>query len=323
MSDEFRAALDKCWLLDKDKYGEYYYEIDADYRDEMSDEDCAKIIRAEYPEQMLYEMMFDWYLDSEGYILSDIANELRKLRPDEIDEAEWEQEIDDFLYENPGMYFEYPYDHYLDQEFYVNIVLDTGDGNYDFTLNYHYPAWQGNEGAIDPKASLCWLAKQQGYTPGQLRDALNDGDIENPAGFLQSCRQEMANVCTHMNALTFLVRMNLRDLITLNKLVRMQDRNGRLYDAAKRPYCGYIVLDKKTMCGLYDGWNGSGSVLEIELEKDVKIPIKYIFTALPDEVTHGTPYSWSVNSVYGMCGSAWRDTVKEIHIPNEFRKEIA
>lgn len=318
--EAFRDALERCSWIKTDKHGEYYCEIYADYRDELSDEAAAEILDAEYPMDKFNDEMIEWYWDAEGYYRHDIAAELRKLRPDEADEDAWEDEIDTFL--NEELYFAYPYDHYLDQDVYINIVLDTGDCNYDFTCNYHYPAWQGNDGAVDKNASLLWLAKQQGYTPGQLRNALNDGDIAEPRGFLQSCRQEMANVCTHMNAMTFLVRMSLRDAIKLNRLVRLQDRNGRLYDAAKRPYCGYIVLDKSTVCGLYDGWNGSGSVLEIDLEKDVKIPIKYIFSAMPDSAKH-TAFRWSVGSVYGLCGSAWGDTVKEIHIPKEFEKEIA
>ena len=46
----------------------------------------------------------------------------------------------------------------------------------------------------------------------------------------------------------------------------------------------------------------------MELEKDVKVPIKYIYSALPD----GAGPGYSIESVYGMCESAWMDTVKEI-----------
>ena len=53
------------------------------------------------------------------------------------------------------------------------------------------------------------------------------------------------------------------------------------------------------------------SLLDIQLEKDVRIPIRFIRSALPDG---GDGYS--IDSVYGMCGSAWRDTVKKIHVPN-------
>ena len=142
--------------------------------------------------------------------------------------------------------------------------------------------------------------------------AMNDGDIANPKGFLQSMRQELANLPSHMSTLTFLVKMTLRDLIALNRLIHMQDRNGHFYDATKNPYCGYIVLDKTTTTGLYDPWSGGGSVLEIELEKDVCIPARFIRSALPDGCIK---HEYSVSSVYGLCESEWRETVKRIHTP--------
>ena len=109
------------------------------------------------------------------------------------------------------------------------------------------------------------------------------------------------------------MELTLEQLIELNRLIRLQDRNGIHYDARKNPYCGYIIIDKGTETGLYDPWSGGGSVFEIQLEKDVKLPIRYIRSALPDG---GDGYS--IGSVYGMCGSAWkRGGVKAIHAPAE------
>ena len=114
-----------------------------------------------------------------------------------------------------------------------------------------------------------------------------------------------------MSTVTFLVELTLEELIELNRLIRLQDRNGHFYDSRKNPYCGYIIIDKNTETGLYDPWNGGGSVFEIQLERDVRLPIKYIRSALPDG---GDGYS--IDSVYGMCGSAWQcGGVKTIHAP--------
>lgn len=135
--------------------------------------------------------------------------------------------------------------------------------------------------------------------------------MADPKGFLQSMRVELANLSSAMSTVTFLVELTLEQLIELNRLIRLQDRNGVHYDARENPYCGYIIIDKSTETGLYDPWNGGGSVFEIQLEKDVKLPIKYIRSALPDG---GDGHS--VGSVYGMCGSAWtRGGVKTIHAP--------
>lgn len=114
-----------------------------------------------------------------------------------------------------------------------------------------------------------------------------------------------------MSTVTFLVELTLEQLMELNRLIRLQDRDGVHYDSTKNPYCGYVILDKNTETGLYDPWNGGGSVFEIQLERDVKLPVKYIRSALPDG---GDGHS--VGSVYGMCGSAWTSGgVKTIHAP--------
>lgn len=202
----------------------------------------------------------------------------------------------------------------------INIMMDTGDGNYDYTLNAHYPCWYGGRQgeAMDDKASLVWLAKQQGYTKGQLRKALDEGDMADPKGFLESVRVEAANMASHMQTLTFLVRMDLEMLMKINRMIQIREEGGRHYDATKYGDYGHITLDKSVECGLFDPWQGGGSVLEIQLDKDVKIPIKYIRSCLPDG---GDGYS--IESVYGMCGSAWRDVLKDIHVPVKMRGEVA
>lgn len=70
----------------------------------------------------------------------------------------------------------------------------------------------------------------------------------------------------------------------------------------------YMVLGKETMCGLYDPWSGGGSVLEIELDKDVKLPIKYAIFCVEGCKMHG----YDIDEVYGLIGSCWKETVKEI-----------
>lgn len=213
------------------------------------------------------------------------------------------------------VYFRLPEKHFLDQTFPVNIMLDTGDGNYDYVLNSVYPCWYGRYGeTLDDRAGIVWLAKSQGYTRANLQRALRDGDTSGPKGFLASMRAEVANIASHMNTVTFLVEMSLSDLMELNRLIRLQDRNGHFHDSRKNPYCGYIILEKDTVTGLYDPWQGGGSVFEIQLERDVKLPVKYIRSALPDG---GDGYA--VESVYGMCGSAWtQGGVKMIHAPLKY-----
>ena len=78
-----------------------------------------------------------------------------------------------------------------------------------------------------------------------------------------------------------------------------------------------IVLDKSTECMLYDPWNGAGGVLGIELERDVKLPIRYIDTAQQDGSR-----GYSVRSIYGVTSALWNDTVKKIHPMKNNSKKV-
>ena len=267
-------VLDTLLSVERQEDGTFSCEIYSDYRDEMGDKTAIKISRSEYPMQTFWEHLDEWYQDYQWELGDELEKEVRaKLTATDGPYPEGFSDEDD------------------------DRMLDTLYGKYGEP--------------IDPKAGIAWLAKTQGYTRGRLKRALQEGDMAEPKGFLQSMRVELANLSSAMSTVTFLVELTLEQLIELNRLVRLQDRDGVHYDSRKNPYCGYIIIDKSTETGLYDPWNGGGSVFEIQLEKDVKLPIKYIRSALPDG---GDGHS--VGSVYGMCGSAWtRGGVKTIHAP--------
>lgn len=317
MQNIITGILDRKFGFYKKEDGTYEAEIYADYRDEMSNKTAMEICQSSDPQIVFWDKMEEWYGDYAWQLRCELEGEIRKEMESEdgpYSKGFTDEEDDEFQsIMEELVYWDYPYDHFLKQEFFVNIMLDTGDGNYDYTLNSPYPCWYGQyKDRLDEKSSLLWLARQQGFTKTQLWKALREGDMADPHGFLESCRVEVANLASSMATVTFLVRMSLEQLIELNRCIRLQERNGRFYDTTKIPYCGYIILDKETMTGLFDPWCGGGSLLDIELEKDVRIPIRFIRSALPDG---GDGYS--VGSVYGMCESAWRDTVKKIHAPNK------
>ena len=308
-----RIVEDEYGWLSRHEDGFLVYEMEADYRDEMDNETAIKILRSVDPAMEFEELLFDCYSDQRRVYEDELSDRVIDKLGDVLSEEEY-SELDDrevYEYVKECIDFDLPRDHFLDQEFCVNIMLDTGDGNFDYTLNSVYPHWASEPGlAHDDKASVVWLAKQQGYNKIQFRKAMDKGDYGNSKCFLESMRCEIVNLPSQMATLTFLAKMTLRDLIELNELIRLQDRDGVYYDATKKPYCGYIVIDKTAETGLYDPWNGGGSMFEIELEKDVRVPVRFIRSALPDG---GDGYS--VSGVYCMCCSSWRDTVKKIHAP--------
>ena len=295
--------------------GTFSQEIYADYRDVMEDETAAEICKSDDPREAFEEKMWEWYDDYAYDLCMELLGEFEDSSyPDGFSKEERDI-LEDFFVEH--VYYDYPEEHYLKQKFYVTIMTDTGDANYDFVLNSEYLCCQGKRGErIDRRAGIAWLARSQGYSKTQLQEALKLGDMAKPKGFLESMRVELANLPSCMSTVTFLVQMTLEQLISVNAALRKYERKiRRRHMAKKRSDCGYVVLGRETMTGLFNPWSGAGSVLEVELEKDVRLPVKFIYSALPD----GAGY-WeygSVGKVYGMCGTAWRDSLKEINIPKK------
>ena len=304
----------------KKDHGVFIYEIYPDYRDEISDEAVDKILRFDEPRMAFDDWIYEAYWESENWTKREIIKDvMHGIFPEDEDE---EAEIEDYLEQMlmDLLDFEYPYDHFLKQEIRADLMIDTGDGNYDYTCNSVYPHYYGEKGSgIEKAASLVWLAETQGYSKRQLEKALDEGDVAKPKGFLDTVRQEVANETSTMNCLTFLVKMTVEDLIRLNELIKLQEPNGeKIFDADLRPDCGSLKISKKANPGLYDPWYGAGSLFEIELEKDIVLPIKYIRSCFPD-----CHFRWSVDSVYGMMGSAWKDVVSDIKGPEEETECIA
>ena len=289
-------------------------EVYCDYRDELCDATIKEIMKSDNPRQAFSETLWNFDDSYEWSHLFDTVK--RELKGD--DEELYlnnQTEMSDFLYETYSFY--YPEEHF-NKSVKVNIMLDTGNMNYDFTcdnvLNW-YGQGCGNE--FDKNSSMLWLAKQQ-KKAGLLRDCVKK-NIASEDKFIKSAIQELKNHTNSMGTMTFLVKMDLFDLFKIHEAIAKEKEFNKSYYLDERKGTGYIVLDKSTMCGLFNAWSGGGSVLEIECEKDIKIPIKCIFDAVVD----GTKiYGCDVGEVYGLVGSAWSNTLKEIH-PMEMEEQYA
>jgi hypothetical protein len=285
-------------------------EIYADYRDEFSDENISDILKSNCPQERFNGIMFDSYFDYEWELKADVIqfviNELEDN--EEIRCAEITDLIQAYCDEH--IYFNYPYQHYLDQEVCIDILVDTGDLNFDYTLNSVYPHYNSNiEDEIDERASLVWLSSQQGYNKEQLEKALKE-EMYDGSKFLKSVREEVLNASTSMNCLTFLVKMTFRDAIKLQERIKEDKKlksDGSWYEPENRLGTDFITIDKSVECGLFDTWNGSGSTLEIVLEKDIQLPLKYIDSI---EVDSCSTRGYGVADVYGLDSSPWRDVIK-------------
>lgn len=287
---------------EKKEDGNYHFEIYVDYRDEIGDEYAREILEADSPRDILIEKLWDWYQEQEWDIIDNLVDDFKgKVDPELFRQADIIEDgnIDDTMIRDifmDNICVDYPIDWAEDQEFCFNIIVSNGDDNYDFWLNEHIVDEDGEVDENAEKAGLVWLAKQQGHTLAEVIEALKDKDSLNANEFLASVSSEIYNGYG-CEAMTFCVKITLGQAINLKEKMKSNPN-------------GSIIVDKRATCGLFNPWDGSGSILDISCEKDVKIPFENIWKFYVDE-SRSDRYN-SIHSVYGTDSSLWKNHLKEI-----------
>ena len=267
-------------------------DIYADYRDCLEDKNFKELLSRiedspnEKPLWIFQDYISELYEDY--FLYNDEKEEVKYLLSsegvdfDDLDEEVQEEVMDTF---RENVVYNPPFDHYLGQKICVNIVVDSGDANYDFGINEVYPHYDGDYDTLKkfgvPKEScISWLAKRQGYKQMELRQALlHDKKVESK--FLQSVYAELLNASSALPSLVFMKSMTVEEWLNL-----LEEH--------------YIKISKDTRTGLVDFWNGAGGLLEIELEKDFKFDKKFVYEIRPD-----CTYRYGVLDIYGACESLY------------------
>ena len=291
LNELVKDYLAENYAWNKKEDGNYHFEIDVDYRDEIDDSTAQEILDNDSPRDILIEKLWDGYQEQEWDITDNIVDG-------------FEEKIESKLFEHEDIReafmdvvcVDYPEDWALSQEFCFNIVVSNGDDNYDFWLNEHIVDEDGKVDENAEKAGLVWLAKQQGYTFEEVVEILKKDPVERPKTFLEAVQQEIDNGYG-CETLTFCVKMTLGQAIELKEKMKSNPN-------------GSIVIDKRATCGLFDMWSGGGSVLDIACEKDVEIPFENIWKFYIDE--RRTNSCESIHNVYGTTDALWKNYVKEI-----------
>lgn len=270
-------------ILNKECYYNKEYEcyetdIYVDYRDTLNKEDIKEILKDD-TEDTFFQKIDEYYRDSEQDIIACINDKCCNLLDKEKIDFD-ESDVLDYISEN--LIINYPYDHFKNQKLNVNLTIDTGDKNYEFTLNGDCGELQD----IDDKSSLLWLCKTQGYDKSQLEKAFSE-DTESK--FLNSVVDEIENETTSMNTLTFFLKATLGELMELKSKKRFS-----------------IFVDKNTNVGLVDYYNGAGGILDICLEQPLIINNNIVNSIEVDGLNNG----YSVASIYGISEDFWNTDLK-------------
>lgn len=255
--------------------GIYQFDIYADYRDVLENSSLVEIGKESM--DTVRENFYSHFQEDEAILQEEDL--LIKLIKDGLD-----VEVDDSLlikWIGENFSFNFPYDHYLKQSVLVNVSVDTGESNYDYTKNNFFQDSTEKPWAISDESSLYFLCKQQGYGKKRIKPSFSNPGKHN-GSFLHSIYEECLNVTTHMNQLVFFVKMTLGEYIDLKE----NPRN--------------FTVSKGVNCGLVDFWSGAGSLLGVNLEKDVVIPAKKLSLHIDGAV------GYSVAEIYGIASSFWK-----------------
>lgn len=290
--------------VDKD----FGIEIYTDYRDrELSVDTIRNIFNSDCPQERFNEILDEWVADNYPYQMNFLISAIKENLTDEEKEFfnDNEDEITDYIRET--VYFYYNSDDF-NNELLVNIMVDCGNGNYDYAcdniLNYY-----GSE-EIQDESSVLWLSKTQDKEVDlrELCQKAFNGEFESsesPQGFVETSVQELENFPGNMGTVTFLVRMKLKDIFKILEIQKEEFDPNAQYDPRLNKSESYLLLGKETQCGIFDPWTGAGSCMEIQLEKDVKLPIKYAELCVDGCKMHG----YDVQEVYCM-ESCWKESLK-------------
>lgn len=138
--DKIRDYIKNNMYLNDEHDGEYSFDTYVDYDDELSTERLKKIFQSDEPMAEFEEQIIDMYDDYYDYECDEITTQIQN---------EFDEGYHDFIYEwvREHIHINFPFDEFLKRTACVDITVDTGDANYDFTLNSFY------EGKINDLAS--------------------------------------------------------------------------------------------------------------------------------------------------------------------------
>lgn len=316
MEEKIKEVIERNLYVDKRDGDNFEFEIFCNYDDELSDGDLAKISRSEDPRMEFEEIMDEWRINA---IDDYYWNEMYKTITNELEDYD-DEKVRDWISEHCSWYI--PEDHF-NRNVDVVISLDVGDKDFDFTKCNLLNFYRFYDGEFEENSPIYWLAEQQGKLD-EVKKMLkyeqdNDEDEEELENynedelskFTLSVKKELINACSHMNTLIFCVQMPLFDFFKLKELIKEDEKANDDYDYDKREGKNEFIVTKDAMCGLYDIWRGGGSVLEIELEKDVVVPTKAIFDVWIDcNGCKANGRGYDVKDVYGMCSSSFTGSVE-------------
>lgn len=190
-------------------------------------------------------------------------------------------------------------------EFHINVMFATdAERNFDMgSLVTAFGSWRDpdfehlSEYPEYLDNALTYFIHQQGHSVKEVYDCL----IDNPRGwgsgadlsFAQAIVNDIVNNSSDaMSELTALVKL---DGIEFLELVEAVEKGQE-----------YLTFGTNTYIGIFNEWSGTGGLLEFELDKPFVVPTSMVRGV---QIEGAENANYSVDSVYGLVGSCWKETL--------------
>lgn len=302
------------------------YELYWDYGDEYPAEKILEVYHKLSSEKtyeknafvyMLEDYIYELNLDEDTELLNLISKEIAKHSDEKISEMYNEFGLDFDLLEEAG------YngidvnlaDLLRNTRLHVNVMFATKEEqNYDMSsIVTAFGSWKNPcpNDVKDFDNALTYLIHQQGHTVEDVYDcwfANPQGfPYEHQTNFVESVVDDIVNNSSEgLSELCVLIELTGWDIVTFFEAVLNNQ--------------GYIKFEKNTELGIFNEWSGCGGLLEIQLEKDFVIPVDMIRN-IQIEGAGKENNNYTVDSVYGLIGSCWKNSFSFTDIEPELVSE--
>lgn len=264
-----------------------------------------------------YTIFSDTVYDEERELVNEIRKDFEKNAPELLPIFDNMNETAPYdLLEEGGYKGTFvDYENFLSNSYHVNLMFATDkERNTDMGAipeMFYDSADKSADFEYSTDNALTYLIHQQGYTLADIYMGLKNPETVAENKFLKSIVSEIENYPDYsMAELTALIHLSGKNLIeTLDAIANSRD---------------YITLSKDTMIGIYNEWQGSGSILEVELEKDMVIPTSMIRNVQFESRSHDNVRGnngYTVDDVYGLVGSCWDGEASITTEAPELKKE--
>ena len=284
ISEDTEAQIDSAIKKYIEKHGSEI-KLEADYDDELTKEQIIQIFNSKDPTEKFIEIIdeWDWWEMSDSayeYIIDnlDISDDIRKEYRGEI----FNKITNDIAYS-------IPYDHYNKEVGFDIYLQNPNDHAERDTIIWNEQ--DGEEIITQLDETIEKLIELQGYNvldfEKYYQAKKNEKEIQENK-FFDDLIEEIEN-CTY----------NYGNEIVVLAQAKILDMANAIIDKKQ------ITIPLDATCGLHNAANGSGSLLAIELEKDLNLTI-----GKDCEVFYKDDYRYNVDETHSLVYGAWQTDVQ-------------